>query len=232
MKKLHFTFFAFLFLLLCPLFLQAQEKETRDLKGFNELSVGYGIDLFVRQANATEVVVKADADLMDKILTRVEGNGLKITMKKGNYSTWRRNQKVEVYVTMPDIRAISASGGADVEGEHLDLKELKISSSGGADVNLSLQVDELSIACSGGADVELAGKAQKMLVELSGGADLDANNLIVEVCDISTSGGADANIHVTKELSMRASGASDINYRGKPQVLLSKSSGAADIRAY
>ena len=71
-----------------------------------------------------------------------------------------------------------------------------------------------------------------MMVALSGGSDLNAKDLIAESCEISTSGGADANIHVTKELSMRASGASDINYRGKPQVLVSKSSGAADIRAY
>lgn len=232
MKKPQLSILLFGFLLFTPLLLEAQERETRDLKGFSALSVSHGIDLFVRQGNDTEVVVKADADIIDQVSTTVTEQELKITMKKGSYQKWWKNQRIEVYVTMPDLRSIAASGGADVEAEDLDLRELSIKSSGGADVKLSLNVGQISIASSGGSDVDLAGKAQEMTVKLSGGSDLNARDFVVEIGDVVTSGGADANIHVTGELSMRASGASDINYRGKPQVLLSKSSGAADIRAY
>lgn len=214
------------------IFAQNLSSETRTANGFSKVSVSDGIDVFIKQDRSYSVEVKTAASQMDRVLTEVSGDELRIKMKKGNYNSWRNNRPIRVYVTLPNLKALSASGGSDVSAEDLNLDELYLSTSGGADVNLELQVKELEISCSGGADVDLEGKAQKMKVSMSGGADLNAQKLIATNCEISTSGGSDADIHVTGELSMSASGASDISYRGNPRVLSSKSSGAADIRSY
>lgn len=226
----------FLLASLCLLFgvssLNAQNlsSETRNVDNFSAIAVSDGVDVFIKQGPTHEVVVKTSKSQMDKIITEVSGDNLRIKMKKGNNWSWRNNTSIKVYVTMPDLKAISASGGSDVTAEDLNLDNLDISTSGGADVDLSLEVGELKISCSGGADVALEGKARDMKVSLSGGSDLNAQKLVANSCKISTSGGADANINVTGDLEMVASGASDINYRGNPNVISSKSSGAADIR--
>ena len=208
------------------------KTEERSVGSFDGIRVSDGIDVYIRQGNTTELMVKANESIIDEIITEVKENTLVIKRddqdrKRRNWSWGNRRQAV--YVTLQDFERLSTSGGSDVFTEKLKLDNLEIRSSGGSDIELEIEANELVFYTSGGSDVDVEGTVKDMYAKTSGGSDLNARKLKAVNCEISTSGGSDANIYVTGKLSMIASGASDISYSGPAEVVMKKSSGAADI---
>lgn len=229
MKNTHVFLLACLFLSIgSTLFGQKIEEQNRQVGQFDNISVQDGIDLFLRQGSTTSVKVKANDDIIDNISTKVEGNTLILKYDK-KVKSWGKNVQQKVYITVNDLEKLSASGGSDVATEAFNLDNFSVSASGGSDLELNLTVKELTLACSGGSDTNLKGSADKLEVRSSGGSDLNAQSFKAKDCKISASGGADAHIYVSGNLTMTASGASDIYYSGSPNVLSQKTSGGADI---
>lgn len=226
MKKLVLIFCTLLFALSFQL--SAQTTQDRNVSNFDAIQVSSGIDLFLKQGGSPSVKVKASEGVIDDIQTYVENGRLIIRMKKGNYRNWSRNRK-EVYIVLEDLKQITAAGGSDIFAEELRLDQLSISTSGGSDISLGIEVKDLKLTMSGGSDIDLKGTANTLEVRASGGSDLSAGKLEVKSCNITTSGASDASIYVTGDLNMTASGGSDINYAGNPNIVRSRSSGGADI---
>lgn len=201
-------------------------EQERTISGFDAIAVKDGVDVYIELGSAASVKVKADDNIQGMIKTEVVGNTLEIEVEG---SIWRAEQ-MAVYVTMPDLEKIIASGGSDIYSTNtLNLDILEIYTSGGSDVNLELNAEELRCKTSGGSDLHLRGSVDRLLAKASGGSDLKAKELTVKKCELKTSGGSDAWVYVTEEIEMEASGASDIHYSGRPKVLYQRSSGASDI---
>ncbi|HBH22608.1 MAG TPA: DUF2807 domain-containing protein [Cytophagales bacterium] len=211
-------------------FAMAQSSETRELRGFEEVSVGSGINLYIKQGEEYYVeVIAEDRDDLEKIKTEVVGGRLKISYKRSGWGfNW--NNKMEVRVTMPDIYEINASGGADVYGVNLiRTKDLELGASGGADIKLEVEVGNLILNSSGGSDIELSGKALFLEGQSSGGSDIKAYDLRVKRAKLNASGGSDIQITVIEELEANASGGSDIYYKGNPTKVRSNSGASGDV---
>lgn len=203
-------------------------SEERNVSDFTAISVGGGIDVYITQGGSYECKVVADDRVIDKLVTDVRGNTLKIYFDK----KVRRVKKAEVHLTVKNLKEISASGGSDVESKgELKFTDLKINASGGSDTELDLYCQNLTVSISGGADVDLEGRAMSLDLSASGGSDFDAYDFEVKEAVVSASGGSDSNIHVTESLQVNASGASDVNYKGNPTKTKLKSSGASDINS-
>lgn len=211
---------------------QKTEVEKRDVGSFDAISVSGGIDLYISQGNSQEVVVEAMSKDIDKVVTEVKGRTLEIKMKRNKSFNWGgwNSKPIKVTVTAEQIKKLNASGGSDVVGNTLITGEkLMINSSGGSDMELDIDVELLQCNTSGGADLELSGKAKKFVGETSGGSDIEAKKLYVQDAEISTSGGSDATLHVTGDLSVTASGSSDVTIYGNPNVVRQSESGSSDI---
>jgi hypothetical protein len=203
------------------------KKETRDVGTFSSISVSSGIDVYLTQGDKTSVVVVANKDYMDNIVTEVENDKLVIRI---NRSITLRNRSISVYVTTPDINQISASGGADVYGETtLKSERIKLSGSGGADFRLTVDAKELVCNVSGGSDIYVTGNAYDASFHASGGADINAYDLKTKNANVNTSGGSDARVYVTETASFHASGGSDIYYKGNPKKKSVSKSKSCDI---
>lgn len=234
---------SFAFSLVCLLFvsfsLQAQWsngikgsgnviEQNRNLAGFTEIKVSNGVDVIISQGNQDQVIVKADDNLAEKITSKIEGDALVIGVVS---NTSIRNAKAfKVLVTVKDLKNLMASGGSDVFSEGtLSFDALNIKANGGSDVKMDLNVKDLNCEIHGGSDAKLEGNTKYLIVEASGGSDFTGKGLKTENCKLRVSGGSDASIHVTGELSMEARGASDIHYTGNPKITYQKSSGGSDI---
>ena len=66
-------------------------------------------------------------------------------------------------------------------------------------------------------------------IEASGGSDFSGYDLITENCIIQASGGSDIQITVNKEIYAEASGASDVNWKGKAAVKGVHASGSGSV---
>lgn len=199
----------------------AKEKtksELREVSAFSAIHVSSGIDLYLTQGKNQEVRVEAGPDLVGKIITRVEHGVLKICIKdKMNWDLgW--NQMRKVHVTFVDLNELNASAGSDVYSQNpFRLKELKISSSSGSDVQIDdLSAEFVSVVTSSGADARVLGKTISMYADASSGSDLDCSGLISEDCEVRASSGSDALVHATGSIKAHAGSGGDVRYAGKP----------------
>ncbi len=201
-------------------------EENRKVGSFDRISAASGLDVYVTQGNSTSVVVEADENLLGQIITEVKGGVLKMYVEK----SISKSTAMKVHVNMTDIAGISSSGGSDIYSKNtISANNLKISTSGGSDVKLTLDVNELDCVTSGGSDAILKGDVAHAHFVSSGGSDIEAKELNVAVCEVRASGGSDVYVHVKEEIDANASGASDIYLYGNPSKQNVNTSGASDF---
>ncbi len=232
------TLFAFLllFMMMSPAFIAqgtAQNKESRSVEDdFTEVSAASGVNVFVKQGTATEVVVEGDEDIIDRVRTEVKGNVLNVDIDRGFFS-WFTSGSASVYVTMKEVTGLHASGGADLKSsEQINADKIKISSSGGADAVININASEVYLNSSGGADIVIEGKTDYLEAHASGGADIKARKLIAREVIASSSGGADVEVFASEQLEASASGGADVDYYGDPSVNKVTESGGGDVSGH
>lgn len=202
-------------------------KEARDLKDFTGVKTATSIDIYLSQGNKFEVVVEADDNIIEHIVTEVDDGVLKVYFDKINIL---RAEKRIVHVTMKDIDYISASSAGDVIGQTpVKSENLKIRTSSAGDVKLEVYAKNLDLSTSSSGDITLSGEADYMEASTSSAGDIKAYELTVDEADIKASSAGDVKITVTKRLYARASSAGDIYYRGNPERVDARSSSAGDV---
>ncbi len=208
----------------------AQDSEIRELSGFTAVAVGGGIDLFLRQGEPFRVQVSASNRELGEIVTEVHDGKLEIRRRRpAAFLDW--GDRGFVSVILPELTALTASGGSDVEVEGAFSGDaLELVASGGSDLTIDVAVTNLDVTASGGSDVQLRGTAAVARVQASGGSDLDASRLTVDDADVQSSGGSDLSIGVRNKIVANASGGSDVSYIGQPGTVNVNTSGGSDVR--
>lgn len=202
-------------------------SEEREVPFFNEVSVSGAIDLFVTMGEEFSVTVEADDNLMEKIITEVSDSRLNIYTKRG--FNIRNYDKMDVYITVPQLIYIGASGASDVVLENvLQGESLTVNSSGASDIQGSVNVGYLNVNCSGASDAKLSGVAATLEAELSGSSDMKSYDLMCDHVVVKLSGASNMNVTANKSITGSTSGASDLNVKGGASIDVS-SSGASSI---
>jgi hypothetical protein len=218
-----------LFVVCCLPEVQSQEQEERLLtEPYTEISAESGIDVFLTQGELAQVLVEADKSVLDKIVTRVEGNVLKIYIR--NNLRWVRSQSLKVYVTMKEIKGLSISGGADLRTTAaITTAQLTVNCSGGGDAYIAVKANHVELYASGGADIDIKGETQTLKADASGGADIVARELKAQRVVAEASGGADIEVYAGEEIQANATGGGDIDYYGLPVKKSINKSGGGDV---
>jgi len=206
----------------------AQQRQSRPLTGFDAIEVGGGVDLVVRKGDTFVVEVAAKEDELAKIVTEVVGKTLQIK-RKSSFFDWGNGGTV--YVTLPTLVSLDASGGSDAKAEGtFSSDNLRIGASGGSDLTIDVAAGTLSVEASGGSDIRLSGTARSAHVESSGGSDLNASALAADEVNVESSGGSDLVVGVVRQkIGGEASGGSDVTYSGTPGSVSVDTSGGAEL---
>ena len=209
----------------------AQERQVLDLRDFNAIDVGGNIDVDIHQGQNFLVELNIPEDELDDFVIEVNGSTLEINRSRGAggfFGLWGSNLSVDV--TLPELEAVRASGGANVSAaETISGEILSISASGGSEIDMHIEVTELEINTSGGSDVYVRGTTESAQIKTSGGSDLNAGDLNARKVHVQTSGGSDTYISVVDRIEGTASGGSDIVYTGNPQIVDVNVSGGSDV---
>lgn len=226
---------------LIPLFLQAQQKlivyderaELRTVSAFTEIRVEGGIDVYLSPDPIQKLVVSAATDAFrNNIITEVDGKQLRIYQRSDRKGSSGVNKKMKVYISAPVLEKIVAIGASDVFVQGvLKGKVLNLQLSGASDFAGAVEVDQLVISQSGSSDARLNGKAKSMDIVLSGASDLKGFDCRANAVKAYVSGASKLEITVDEELSVMASGASDVIYKGKGVIKKQTVSGASTLKA-
>ena len=231
-----------------------ENAQVRKVPSFTAISVSSAIDLYLTQSNKNEVAVSATNDeIRDHIVTEVVGGTLIIRLgDKGTWFSWRKwgNYKTKAYVSIKDIDALTASGASNVHLVNtIESPKIRIKLSGASDFKGNIKAgvlmyqltgasdykgevsaNSIDIDGSGASSIELTGNVDDLAVEVSGASDAKLYNLTAKGAILRASGASNIGVTVTEILRANSSGASDINYKGNPNVKESNTSGASNIR--
>jgi hypothetical protein len=207
------------------------DAEVREISGsFTSIKVSNAVHLYLSKGDVEAVAISASQEKYKlAIKTQVENGELNIFYD--GPKVWNTsNQKINVYVSYKSLTQITATSASNVlVAGTMDLPLLNLRISGASVFKGVLNIGELNIKCSGASDAKLSGKVKDLNIECSGASDFKAYDLEAEYCVIKASGASDVQINATKEITVNASGASDVSYKGEAIVKEKRSTGASSI---
>ena len=124
---------------------------------------------------------------------------------------------------------VDCRGSSDFNGSII-AEICEIDCSGSSDFKGSIEAVKCSIRCAGSSDCNITGKADVCEMSMSGSCDFKGYDFFVNKLTCSASGSSDIKVTCNDELSARATGSSDIFYRGTAQVISKHTSGSSDIK--
>ena len=202
-------------------------KQDRTINNtFSSIKATEGLDVYLTQGDTESIVIEADDNLHDLILTHVEDGVLKIhTEKNIGYASAKK-----VHVAFKTISNITSTSGSDVFSTNtITAETLNLKSTSGSDMKLDVDATVLHCHSSSGSDMRLSGKAKKLIAEATSGSDIKAADLIAESSEVKASSGADITVNTSKELTAKASSGGDIKYYGNPEKVNKSDSSSGSV---
>ncbi len=204
------------------------KKETRKVSSFNAIDISSAFEIYLTQGNSESLVIEADENLLDVIITEVRGGVLKIYVDENI----RNSKTMKAYISFKMLSMIELSGACNLHGENrFKLNNLEIEVSGASDIQMDFTASKVYLDLNGASEIEFSGSANQLIIDASGASDLHAQDFEVKDCSIDASGASTIRVFVTDELSVDASGASTVRYKGSPGISID-TSGASSIRRY
>ncbi len=243
--------------LVAPVALAETVAKTYPVKDFAQFIVGGNTFVEISQDGTEYLRVEADAEVMKRLKVDQSGNRVSVWVKSdSNFFDWfgSSNDPVRITLHVKQLEYLEISGGAkatlgDLQGEKfhanasgagninfagLNAKFVQMDLSGAANVHInSVNSQEQKFDLSGASKMEIqaASNTQELHVGASGASNFQARRLIAKRAYLGASGASHAEATVTEFLDANASGASRIDYYGKPKVK-SDSSGASNVSAH
>ncbi|GAO45715.1 head GIN domain-containing protein [Flavihumibacter petaseus] len=205
--------------------------ELRQVGSFTGVKVNSAIDLYISQGDEVGVAVSAsDKAVRERMRTEVKDGVLHIWMDSKGWTDWKGNKHMKAYVSVKTLTSIKADGACDVNlmGK-IKADALNVDLGGASDMSGELECNKLDMDVSGASDTKIKGNVGTISVKVSGASSVKGWDLVADFCEVDASGASSINVVVNKEMKVKASGASDINYKGEGVIREMKSSGASSI---
>jgi len=210
---------------------QSTVKETRNVAEFSKINFGVSGNLYINIGPEFKVVLEGTEALLEDIETEVSRGSLVI--KKAN---WIRNmnEKVTIYITMPEIEGLGVSGSGKAEiRDAVKAGDLELSVSGSGKL-ITADIVAASMKCriSGSGDIILGGNGNinDAEISISGSGSYAGESTEIGSLGTSISGSGNCNCNVTESLRASVSGSGNVTYVGNPKVD-ARVSGSGRIRS-
>lgn len=203
--------------------------ESRQLSGFSKLDVSDAMEVYITMNQQEDVVIEANENLHEYILSDVVGGTLKLRLKSN--VRVKSGATIKIYVSALYMEAMNISGASRVELlNDLITTSLDLDVSGASSLQGGITVDECDFRISGASRVELWGQTNNAKLKLSGASDFrDFTFTVNNYLNIDLSGASKAELTANGTMDIEASGASTFNYKGDALIDALNLSGASSV---
>jgi hypothetical protein len=206
----------------------AQGTETRNLGSFTKIHSGGSWEVIISSGNKDEVRLVSNNISLDKVITEVKNNTLKISLEKGNY----RNIGLTVYVTVREVEGIKSTGSGNVKLQpELSVESLDLSNTGSGNILIEkLNAENLTVDMTGSGYVTVGeGKVNSLEVSQTGSGSFKADGLSAEKARINQSGSGQSVIGEVESLNVKSTGSGNVYYSGKLGSVNISATGSAKV---
>ncbi len=205
-----------LLVLMVTAFASAQSKEVMKVESFTRIAFRTAGKLYLRQGSPQKVEVEGDRDYIKELDVRVEGG--KLIIGREGWSSWswgRDDDRVTVYVTVPDVEGLSVAGSGDMIVESkITAKDLSLNVSGSGSLIIDADASgDMGADVSGSGKIELKGKCR----------DFDSH--------VSGSGRVKMDVRIAERAAFGISGSGKILATGSAQEVKATISGSGEVLA-
>lgn len=201
------------------------ERNTEDYDG---IRIGGFYEVNLVEGNEGQITLEGEDNILEYVETEVRGGTL--TIKSKDNMNLRATKNVSITVPVESINHLRLSGSGKVVGKKtLDMDNLRIRGSGSRNLELTMDSENLSITSSGSSRINLMGNSDNLDVTTSGSSIINAYELEVEEAKIVLSGSSKVRVTVNKDIDARVSGSGNIQYKGNPEKINTKTSGSGSV---
>jgi phage shock protein PspC (stress-responsive transcriptional regulator) len=205
-----------------------EELAKEDLRDFDELDLKGIFD--VRIIHGDDYAVDLKGPEAEKAKYNIYRNGKTLIIdfegKKDFNWDWKfdkvKDDQVYISITMPDIERLEATGFGTIQMEEFHVNDMEFELRGPIEVDGTLNAQDVMITLSGKSELTLDGECNTMSADLEFASKLKAYNFAVNEANVDVSGASSAKLNVARRLEIEEGVASDIDYRGNPEVIRNK----------
>ena len=174
------------------------------------------------------IEIEANDNLHQYIEVKKE-NGVLIIGIENNVSI-RGNATLNAYITTKSISSFMASGASRfILDQSISEEEVSVYLSGASKFTGNIQSGTLYADLSGASELNLTGYTVDYILEASGASMAKDFGFTSEFLNAELSGASRANVTITKEIDVEASGASSLYYKGDAVITHQELSGASSV---
>ncbi len=210
-----------------------QSKETRYVRNFTKVSYGISGELILSIGPEYSLTIEGDRDDIEEIITNVSGE--RLTIRRDNWRMSFRDQdnRVTIYLTMPEVEAVGVSGSGKLSiSDPLEADDLNLSVSGSGRIfTAELSADDMHCGISGSGGITLGkGSIDEATISISGSGSFSGEEADIDSLEVSISGSGNARCGEVDELNAHVSGSGNVIYAGSPRVN-ARVSGSGKVRS-
>ena len=204
-------------------------SETRDVDSFKAISISNSFHVEITQGEDLIVRVEAEDNIIDQVVTHVEGSTLVI--KKASNSCFSERKTIRVFITTPELEAISLSGSGKVEVNSLTTDYLNLLLTGSGDMDVAADATDLEVEITGSGKISMVGEGDESKIEVTGSGDFSGFSFAHNRCFATITGSGSVRVNVSDLLDVEITGSGDVIYRGNPSVR-TDITGSGDVKRF
>lgn len=197
------------------------KDEVRDLPPFTKVALKISGKVYLEQGNTQSVKIVAEDETLEEIITEVKDRTLSIRFPNSNmFRNWNPG-KIEIYITIPGVDALTVSGSGDIVSKAVNSRILDLAVSGSGNIDIEkLTCEQVSAAISGSGNISVSGDgvAKELKARISGSGNINAGGFEAENVDVQTSGSGNCSVISNGEIKARISGSGNVSYSGNPAI--------------
>lgn len=219
-------------------------KDVRKIEGVNGVKVTTFVDVVISLGEKENLVLEAEENLQEYILTEVEHGILIIKIKP--YVRIRSRKGATAYLTVKNLDTIYTTSSGDVTAPDLQAKHFYVRSTSSGDIkvgDLSTEKSEFFLSSSGGVKTGkikgdklkaqisssgslriLGGTVEEEYIRLTSSGSFKAADLKCKSADVSITSSGSVIIRVSQTLETSLTSSGSIYYYGNPEVSVRRTS--------
>ena len=205
-----------------------EEIAMEELRDFDQIDLNGIFDVRIHQGSEYAVEMKGPDAQKKMYKIYRSGKTLVIDFEGKRNFNWDMkrdnviNDQVYISITTPHLEKLEATGFGSIEFEDLETPEMEFEVRGPIDIDGRLNSQHVVIHLSGKADLDIEGHSERMNADVEFASSLNAYDFEVQEANVEVRGASSAKLNVTRRLEIEEGMASDIDYRGNPEVITNK----------
>lgn len=202
---------------------------THAINRLQELRISDPFEVYVTFSE-TERTLQIEAnDNLHSLIEVEEINGhLSIQVKDDSRISGQ--PVLKVYLTTNALDAIDAQGTAEIYLQNTWQKnQAEVVLSGDSHLRGTIDVTTLTADLTGASSLDIEGTAQQFDIEATGASEMTGFDFSTDQLTADLNGASELNLTVNEEMSVEASGASIVRYRGNAVITYQNLSGGSKI---